>query len=422
VTPCKQNNTHMANIKNPKNILGVTLVELMVAITISSIVAIGIGSVYTSSKRSFKLQEEFSRLQENGRFAMNYVARFVRGAGYSGCSSALGNMYNDINDDDPDLNFQTGLEGYEALGTAPNETGATLAEYPSVSATTSDFNILTSSGTTPITNALLTKLGVLPRSDILISRAAADSGVEIVENNKSANFVINWISTEDKTTAQACVITDPTDPTKTTKVTGYNGICPDQFLLISDCEKSVAFQVSNMSKLGGSPSTVRIVHNKSGTPGNKSASWGAAGANADPGFDFVTGDELVTVATKYFYVGAGTNGPALFMKHGSATPLELVEGVENMQVLYGEDIDGNSIPDRYIPADQVTNFANVSVVRLSLLLRSVKNLSWRTQQSQNYFLGGMTNATSTRITSPSDQRLRRVMTMSIKVRNAAFSL
>ena len=44
---------------------GVTLVELMIAITIGSIIMVGISSVYTSSKRSYKLQEEFSRLQEN---------------------------------------------------------------------------------------------------------------------------------------------------------------------------------------------------------------------------------------------------------------------------------------------------------------------------------------------------------------------
>ena len=99
---------------NPKRYYGVTLVELMIAITIGSIVALGIGSVYTSSKRSYKLQEEFSRLQENGRFAMNFISRFVRGAGYYGCSSALGNMVNNIEELDEGLLFQTGIEGFEA--------------------------------------------------------------------------------------------------------------------------------------------------------------------------------------------------------------------------------------------------------------------------------------------------------------------
>lgn len=417
---CKKNKTHNILNQNPKSIFGVTLVELMIAIVISSIVALGIGSVYTSSKRSYKLQEEFSRLQENGRFAMNYVARFIRSAGYSGCSSALDNMYNDINSTDVELYFQTGLEGYEANGTAPNQSGTTLTYDPDVSTTPGNFTTLLSTGVTVNINpATLTNLGVLPGSDIIIARNAADSGVEIVENNKSANFVINWVSTD----TDACIIVDPADPTNTKTETGYNSICPDSFLIISDCNKSAAFQVSNMSKVGGTPPTVKIVHSKSGTPGNKSASWGAAGKNADPGFDYVTGDELVTVATKFFYVGKGVNGPALFMKQGSATPLELVEGVENLQVLYGVDADGDNIPDRYVPADQVLDFALVTAVRLSILVRSVKNLPWRTKTGNTaYLLGGATGATATTINAPDDQRLRRIMTMTIKLRNRAFSL
>ena len=85
---------------------GVTLVELMIAITIGSIIMVGISSVYTSSKRSYKLQEEFSRLQENGRFAINHITRFVRSAGYSGCASGLNNIDTIMNDSDKiEFNF-----------------------------------------------------------------------------------------------------------------------------------------------------------------------------------------------------------------------------------------------------------------------------------------------------------------------------
>jgi len=405
---------HYIKKQAPRNkTRGVTLVELMIAITIGAIISIGIGSVYTSSKRSFKLQEEFSRLQENGRFAMNYIARFVRGAGYSGCSSGVSNMINDINSTDVELLFQTGLEGYEAGGTAPNETVAALTEYPSVSATAADFTTNTSSGEVAINAATLTNLGVLPKSDILIARVADSSGVEITTNNGSAEFTINWTGTE----ANACTQNSPS----TDRI---SDICDNDFLIVSDCEKSIAFQVSGITKLGGSPPLAKITHSKSGTPGNKSASWGAAGAKADPGFDFVEGDEIVRVTTKFFYVGKGVSGPALFMKDGTGTPTELVEGVENIQVLYGEDTDGtpDNIPDRYVPANQVTDFGNVTAVRLTILLRSVKNLPWRTDAEKTYLLGGTTAATATTVTSPSDKRLRRTMSMTIKLRNRAFSL
>ena len=42
--------------------------------------------------------------------------------------------------------------------------------------------------------------------------------------------------------------------------------------------------------------------------------------------------------TSTYYVGTGVSGrPALFRKDGAAVAQELVEGVEDMQVLYGID-------------------------------------------------------------------------------------
>lgn len=147
MTIYQQNNPHKVTGINPTKILGVTLVELMIAITISSIVAIGIGSVYTSSKRSYKLQEQFSHTQENGRFAMDYIARYVRNAGYSGCSTGLKQLVNDIDSTDDEAIFQTGIGGYEANSTAPNQ-GITLIEDPSASVTAANFTKLTSAGAT----------------------------------------------------------------------------------------------------------------------------------------------------------------------------------------------------------------------------------------------------------------------------------
>lgn len=399
----KQNTPH----HNPKHFLGITLVELMIAITISSIVILGISSVYTSSKRSFKLQEEFSRLQENGRFAMNYIARFVRGAGYAGCASGLGNMTNDINSTETEFLFQTGIEGYEATGSAPNETITTLAEFPTASSTTTDFAVLASDAVTVlnISSTLIAELDPIADSDILIARVAEDSGIEIVVPSGSAQFKVNLVSTESNCNGGA--------------VNGYNGLCADDFLVISDCDKSIAFQISSLGETAG---IVKINHSKSGTPGNKSASWGGSSTHLTEGYEFDAGAEIVKITSKFFYVGVGTSGPALFMKDGDASPLELVEGIESMQVLYGLDVDANNIPDRYVPADKVTDFTAVTAVRLTILLRSVNNLSWRAQASKPYFLGGTTADTATTVNGADDKRLRRTMSMAIKLRNRAFTL
>lgn len=391
-------------------VYGVTLVELMIAITIGSIVAIGISSVYTSSKRSFKLQEEFSHLQENGRFAMNYIARFVRSAGYSGCSSALDSMVNNLDSNDEEFLFRTGVEGYEADKTAPSDNLVTLEEYPSIaSSSAADYVSISSS----ISATLFAKLDPLPHTDIIAARVAESSGIEIIDDTDSANFHVNYTGGLGN---GACSTGDDR----------LSGICPGDTVLISDCKKSLLFLVTKADPAATptSPTEVLIVHsgNASAT-GIKNVKSSFTTAAAGPEYEFETGSEIVKMTTKFFYIGEGKTGPALFVKSGEETVgTELVEGIENLQVLYGEDTDADNIPNRYVPATNVVNYANVTAVRLSVLLRSVKNLPWRTATSKPYLLGGSTAGSATTINSPSDKRLRRTMSMVIKLRNRAFSL
>lgn len=61
---------------------GISLVEIMVALVLSLFLSAGVIEVYLASKQSYKTQEGYSRLQENGRFAMETLTRFIRLAGY----------------------------------------------------------------------------------------------------------------------------------------------------------------------------------------------------------------------------------------------------------------------------------------------------------------------------------------------------
>ena len=387
---------------------GVTLVELMIAVTISSIVMIGIGSVYTSSKRSFKLQEEFSRLQENGRFAINHITRFVRGAGYSGCASAIKNSTtNHLNNkDDNPWAFETGLEGYEFVGTEPNTTKILTQDPDTISDSSANrdkwkaLKTGTPQISLPSTASLLGTTGPIPNTDILVSRTADGTGVEVAADNGSGQVFIS--------DADDIICPDGT--------TGYSGICTGDILVVSNCQKSIIFQATNVQATGKGDNLANVVHAASGTPGN---------SNSILPFELMEGDEVMKVSTKVFFIGKGTNGPALFMKVGNGTSVELVEGIETMQVLYGEDTDTtpDNIPDRYVPASQVSDFANVVAVKIDLLLRSVKELPWRTapNPAKSYLLGGATAATAITITVPQDKRLRKVMSTTIKLRNRAFS-
>ena len=391
---------------------GVTIIELMIALVIGSVIMVGVGTVYSSSKRSYKTQEEFSRLQENGRFAMNYIARFVRGAGFSGCASGLdsSSFTNDLNTPNTlEWNFSTGIEGYEASGTGPGQVlGSALAEYPDASSTASNWTI-GGGATVPLPLATGSADSVVPHSDVLVSRSADGAGVEISKNNSGAQLFLNCTGVDP----DGCGSGSPS----------YSGLCDGDILLVSDCKKSIAFQGTNIQTTGsGASCEVNVAHAAGGGPGNAVTSWG--GANPGPERLFKKGDEMLKVSTKVFYVGKGTNGPALFLKQGNSAGQELVEGVETLQVLYGEDTDAapDNVPNRYVAADKVVDFSNVVAVRISILLRSLKELPHRDNTTNTFLLGGTTAASAASITAPTDKRMRRVMSMTIKLRNRAFSL
>jgi len=72
------------------NFRGFTLVEILVALVVSSIVLSGIYSTYQTQQRSYVLQGEIARMQQNLRAAMYLISRELRMAGFnpSGSSAA----------------------------------------------------------------------------------------------------------------------------------------------------------------------------------------------------------------------------------------------------------------------------------------------------------------------------------------------
>ena len=61
---------------------GFSIVELMVAITISSLLLLGVTKIFIDTKGSYNLREGLSRLQENGRFAMDLAQISFRQVGF----------------------------------------------------------------------------------------------------------------------------------------------------------------------------------------------------------------------------------------------------------------------------------------------------------------------------------------------------
>ena len=100
---------------------GLSVVEIMVALVISLVLLAGVYKVYLGSKQSYRLTEGEARLQENGRFAMYFLTRGIRGAGYIGCANLDVVQPNIIVTNPPtDLIFNTAsvIRGYDS-GTWP---------------------------------------------------------------------------------------------------------------------------------------------------------------------------------------------------------------------------------------------------------------------------------------------------------------
>jgi len=112
------------------------------------------------------------------------------------------------------------------------------------------------------------------------------------------------------------------------------------------------------------------------------------------------------IAVNAITIGNGAAGrPSLL-----CNLVEVAEGIENMQIRYGEDTDGDGVADSFVDFDNITTISNVLTVQVALLVASVREINIE-RDTKTYDLLG------TIISGPSDGRIRRVYNTSIKLRN-----
>ena len=88
-----------------------------------------------------------------------------------------------------------------------------------------------------------------------------------------------------------------------------------------------------------------------------------------------------------------------------------VDGIENIQIELGLDLDGDSTPDIFKSNPTTAEMADTVVVRLYLLARSPNEINGYTN-NKTYYLG------STTIDNPDDGFFRRVYSTTIQIKNA----
>lgn len=348
---------------------GLTLVELLVAMAISVTVMGGVVSVVMTSKSNFITERELATLQENARYAIRFIGDEIRMAGFNGCSRSPLFTANTLEGSDGNWYLDgTGIYGFE------HEAGA--AVFPS------EF-----------------RSGVLAGTDAIVVRRADDKGYSVVDHNpNSARFELN--KEHDLEDGQIMVVADAT------------------------CEQVGIFQISNANL-----SNVNIVHNtgNSVSPGNctKALTGNFDCTSAPPpnesGNSYGSGSRVMSLQAHAFYAGnsgLGGNIPALFRERlsysgGTAgtSAEELVQGVENLQILYGVDtLHSDGLADTYVKANSASiDWNDIVSVRIHLRMRSINPVYTRDEDYGTF--QGITG------TDGSDRFMRQVVTTTLQVRN-----
>jgi type IV pilus assembly protein PilW len=337
----------------PQQHKGVSLVELMVAMALSLIVLGGVLAIFASSRSTYETTDRLSRIQESGRFALDSIVRDLRAAGYIGCSRRA-ELTNVLNAAPGTLmwNFGVGVQGFNAQGTSwlpALDTGA----------------------------------------DTGASGAAAGSDVLVVRAPRGDFEPVPVIDRMNDTTDDV-VVADVTPPL----------LEAGDIVQISDCNARAVFQITAIA-------AGVISHGETagagGLPGNSSS---------DIGYAFTDVAELVPLRSVVYYLRTGSTpggGTSLWRRVSGGIPEELVEGVENMQIQYGERVGSNLT---YRRADQVGNWANVVTVQIALLVRSMSEYGTDVGP-QSYDLLGVS------VANPGDRHMRQVFTTTVNIRNAA---
>jgi len=336
-----------------KKSLGFSLIEIMVALAISTILLAGVVSIFNLSKRTYTLQSDLSELQDNARFVMDNLIDELRVAGYTGCK---------------DINSFTNpfFDSINPFGVTVNDSvipGANSGEYPP-----SDRLVFN------IDKAVQQELMLTP---------ANETQFDIIPSNILLKANSNAVSNNWKVGIRDCIGVD--------------------YYQAAQTANTITF----------TPTPGRIYQ----TPLDIFMT-GGSGSTDDTEF-----------STVMYEVRADDNGEFGLYKtieHGGGAEPQIlfVEGVQNIQVRYGIDDDGDSIPNNYNNIPPVLNAVNATIVsvRLTILMRTIKKRGIRCPFNKNLFLDAALDSYQP---MEDNQKLEegychRIFTTTIGIRNSIF--
>lgn len=355
---------------------GLSLIELMIASVIGLVILGGAVTVFSSNNSSSSFTAGMARLQESGTVALDIVANGVRMAGFEGCRSDTKDTPTVLASNAPDIRLpDTAIWGSE-VGTTGGWSPPALGELANIQNDT-----------------------VKNQTDVIYLQYAS---------GRSTNL------SADMTSPSASNISLAANPDQ---------VSVGDMIMISDCQTAHIFRASGVA---------------AGTDGNGPTVTFGASQNSQGNLGVVytgTGNlesaplRVARFEANAFFVGpSGRTTPqgddifSLFAFDATRNPLvapaEMIEGVENIQILYGEQLDNGNI--RYVTANNVSDSNNVVSVQIGLLIATA-DYAATLNDTRTYNVAGTLigppGAAGVDDEHAGDRRLRAAFNTTIQLRN-----
>lgn len=311
--------------------LGFSLLELLIAAALGVVLIAAVVQLFAGSSQGNAALAGQALLQESARHAVALLSGSARNAGYLGCGGRDGlvNALNGAWRRIVEFDVSRPVEGFDGRGTTWSPA-----------------------------------IGALPTTD---GTAPAFAGNRIDPDElRAGSDVVVFRRLEAPTRPLARSLSTILDPVtgrgQDPQVAVDDGFAfeADDFVVVSDCRQSALFRIGAINTVGR---VATLSRPSGGGPFGNRASHSLSRDEAP--FGGGTGPEgagVGRVVTEIYFVarGAGLNNRnetvwSLWRKAGADRPAELVQGVEDLQVLFGVDLtpgDGVHAPNRYLPPGQ----------------------------------------------------------------------
>jgi len=358
---------------------GLTLVELMVALAIGLFISLGLVVMMSDTSRSFKIQDDYARMQENAVTSLRYLADTLRHTGFYGHLSQTGT-----------------LEPYGSIGAIGNDCGNTFTTTVPIFgyAALTQANVNATVGCIKAVN--------FQAGPVLITRLT--TGMQVADPNGDGNFA-DGVALSSGNTLYAQTNTGSGAVLKGSDYAGY-------------VSSGLVRKLATGAQFPVFPYQMHVYYIR---PCSR-PTGGAAGDECQASDD--AGRPVPTLVRQEL------DGVAMVER-------PLAEGVERMSLMYGLDSlpapDGDGVADRYFadPSDAAAAlgitaaeaWARVVAVRVTLLVRSPTLVAGYDDSSKSYDLNG-DGTPDFRCTDSTELMAcaykRAIFSQVIQVRNLAF--